>query len=86
MEGQLAAMQSAVDSMQGYIEQTVARLEQLENLASSGMPFPEKEIFLVEEGTVIPTAFKEEMMGGEVFLLPDGYLNIAEFEIPSFLL
>jgi hypothetical protein len=44
------------------------------------MPLVEKQIFFVEEGTVIPAEFQEEMMGDEIFILPEGYFTPVEYD------
>lgn len=81
---EIEGVKSALSELQGHIADELARREQEaaepDSLLLPETPLVEKQIFFVEEGSVIPTEFQEEMMGDEVFALPEGYFTPVEYD------
>ncbi|MGB3403998.1 MAG: calcium-binding protein [Microcoleaceae cyanobacterium] len=83
-EEQLEGVKSALSELQEDIANELTRREQeageSDSLLLPETPQIEKQIFFVEEGTVIPPEFQADMMGSEVFTLPEGFFTPVEYE------
>lgn len=79
---EIEGVKSALSEVQGHIADELARREAGEPdiFLIPETPPIEKQIFFVEEGTVIPTEFQAEMMGSEVFTVPEGFFTPVEYE------
>ncbi|GFZ95614.1 calcium-binding protein [Okeania sp. KiyG1] len=71
-------LQGALSEIQGYISDELARQEEAvvaDNFLLPEVLEPEKQVFVIEEGTSIPLNIQEEMMGGEILFVPNGYFD-----------
>ncbi len=79
---EVEGVKSALSELQEDIadELTRGQAAESDSLLLPETPQIEQQIFFVEEGTVIPTAFQAEMMGSEVFTLPEGFFTPVEYD------
>ena len=68
-------LQGALAEVQGRIANELAQQEQADSLLLPESDQVVKQVFLVEEGTIIPPELQKEMAGDEIFLLPTGYFS-----------
>ncbi|MGB3535609.1 MAG: calcium-binding protein [Microcoleaceae cyanobacterium] len=74
-EGLIDDVKESLSNVQEYIEDELTRQQEPADLSL----LPE-QVFLIEEGTTIPTEFQAEMAGSEVLPLPEGFFE--EFFTP----